>query len=178
LRAALLLLVMTVVLLPALRRDRRAAEAVDASCAAERTHAVQRTHAAEAALAHHAHRTQSTETAAAQKAARKGRSHRRNGFMIPRILMLALPVIALLFARAPAFADGGSFVTIKNFDYSPMNLAVAAGTTVTWKNLDGEIRTVVSVDGTFRSQALDQNDTFSFKFNKPGTYNRQRHIKA
>ena len=90
--------------------------------------------------------------------------------MISRMLLLALPVTALLYADAPAFADGGASVTIKNFDYSPMNLAVAAGTTVTWKNLDGEVHTVVSVDGTFRSQALDQNDTFSFTFNKPGTY--------
>lgn len=90
--------------------------------------------------------------------------------MIPRMLVLALAVTATPFAGAPAFADNGASVTIKNFDYSPMNLAVAAGTTVTWKNLDGEIHTVVSVDGTFRSQALDQNDTFSFKFNKPGTY--------
>ena len=59
---------------------------------------------------------------------------------------------------------------MKNFDYSPMNLTVAAGTTVTWKNLDGEPHTVVSVDGTFRSPALDQNDTFTHKFDNPGIY--------
>ncbi len=90
--------------------------------------------------------------------------------MISRMLMLALPVIGLFFANAPVFADSGNSVVIKNFDYSPMNLIVAAGTTVTWKNLDGEVHTVVSVDGTFRSEALDQNDTFSFTFNKPGIY--------
>jgi hypothetical protein len=41
---------------------------------------------------------------------------------------------------------------------------------VTWKNLDGEPHTVVSPDGVFRSHALDQGDTFAFKFDTPGTY--------
>ena len=41
---------------------------------------------------------------------------------------------------------------------------------MTWKNLDGEPHTVVSTDGLFRSKALDENDSFSFKFDKPGTY--------
>jgi len=80
---------------------------------------------------------------------------------------LALPLLALL-AAAPAFAD--ATVTIKNFDYSPMDITIKAGETVTWKNLDGEPHTVVSTDGAFRSKALDENDSFSFKFDKPGTY--------
>ncbi|HEY5237653.1 MAG TPA: plastocyanin/azurin family copper-binding protein [Rhizomicrobium sp.] len=67
-------------------------------------------------------------------------------------------------------------MTIKHFSYSPINLAVAAGTTTSWKNLDGEIHTVVSVDGTFRSRALNQNDTFFSKFNKSGTYKYVRSV--
>jgi len=63
-----------------------------------------------------------------------------------------------------------SMVVMKNFDFSPMTLTVRAGTTVTWKNADGEPHTVTSVDGLFRSGALDENDTFKFKFDKPGTY--------
>ncbi len=58
---------------------------------------------------------------------------------------------------------------IKNFDFA-MEVAVTPGSTVTWKNLDGEPHTVVSTDGLFRSPALDQNDSFSFKFDKPGIY--------
>ena len=61
-------------------------------------------------------------------------------------------------------------VTIKNFDYSPMMLTIKAGSSVTWKNLDGEPHTIASVDGQFRSQALDQNDTFRFTFDHPGTF--------
>ncbi|MFM0285232.1 cupredoxin domain-containing protein [Paraburkholderia megapolitana] len=61
-------------------------------------------------------------------------------------------------------------VVIKNFMFMPMSLTIKAGSTVTWKNLDGEPHTVVNDSGLFRSSALDQNDTYQFKFDKPGTY--------
>jgi plastocyanin len=84
--------------------------------------------------------------------------------------------VEMLVAAAPtggidvANADESSSVVMRNFDFSPMSLTVKAGTTVTWKNLDGEPHTVTSVDGLFRSGALDQNDSYTFKFDKPGTY--------
>jgi plastocyanin len=82
----------------------------------------------------------------------------------------ALPVALVLAGAAmPALADG-AMVMMKNFDFAPMAIAVPVGATVTWKNLDGEPHTVVSADGLFRSAALDQNDTYTFKFTKPGTY--------
>jgi plastocyanin len=51
-----------------------------------------------------------------------------------------------------------------------MTITVKAGSSVTWKNFDGEPHTVTSVDGVFRSGAIDQNESFTFKFDKPGTY--------
>jgi plastocyanin len=87
--------------------------------------------------------------------------------MIPRTMTYA--VFAAFLAAAPALADD-AHVTMKNFDFMPMQMTVAAGTTVTWTNQDGEPHTVVSTDGTFRSAALDQNDSFKFTFSKPGTY--------
>src|SRR3954471_13014134 len=68
----------------------------------------------------------------------------------------------------PAHAADAT-VAIKNFDFA-MEVTVTPGSTVTWKNLDGEPHTVVSTDGLFRSPALDQNDAFSFQFDKPGLY--------
>jgi len=69
----------------------------------------------------------------------------------------------------PVIADEIS-VTIKNFDYSPMELDIKPGTTVVWKNLDGEPHTIASTDGMFRSPALDQNDSYSFTFSRPGVF--------
>ena len=83
------------------------------------------------------------------------------------IFMAALP-LAALFSVAPAGADDN--VIIKNFMFTPMNLTVTAGTTVTWDNEDGEPHTVVSLAGDFRSEALDEKDRFAHQFIAPGTY--------
>ena len=85
-----------------------------------------------------------------------------------RTTMHAL-LFAAVFAPLPAMAGGGT-VTMKNFDFTPMAMTVATGDTVTWTNADGEPHTVVSVDGLFRSAALDQNDSFKFTFTKTGTF--------
>ncbi|WP_407945619.1 cupredoxin domain-containing protein [Paraburkholderia elongata] len=67
-------------------------------------------------------------------------------------------------------AQESNAVVIKNFMFSPMSLTIKAGSTVIWKNLDGEPHTVVNDAGDFHSAALDQNDTYQFKFDKPGVY--------
>jgi plastocyanin len=38
------------------------------------------------------------------------------------------------------------------------------------ENDDDTVHTVVALDGTFRSQALDTEDKFSFTFDRPGTF--------
>ena len=82
--------------------------------------------------------------------------------------------VAMFMAASADFsavqAQESNAVVIKNFMFSPMSLTVKAGSTVTWKNLDGEPHTVVNDAGMFRSGALDQNDTFQFRFDKPGVY--------
>jgi plastocyanin len=72
-------------------------------------------------------------------------------------------------ASTVATADATT-ISIKEFMFAPTAMTVAVGTTVKWTNLDGEIHTIRSVDTAFASGALDQNDSFAFKFDKPGTY--------
>jgi len=69
-------------------------------------------------------------------------------------------------------AAAGPRVDINNFDFSPMSLAIAAGTRVTWTNHDDIPHTVVSSDNPplFKSPPLDTDDAFSVTFTKPGTY--------
>lgn len=71
---------------------------------------------------------------------------------------------------APAAAASAVTILIKDFSFSPQTLTIAAGTTVTWKNLDGEPHTVRGPDEQVRSSALDQSESYSVKFDKPGTY--------
>ncbi len=91
-------------------------------------------------------------------------------------LLLAVSVCARAATPAPAAATRTAAtpqaptVAIQNFMFSPVSMTVAVGTTVRWKNLDGEPHTIRGVDTGFASGALDQNDSFAFKFDKPGTY--------
>jgi len=81
--------------------------------------------------------------------------------------LLLLPGLAVVSSWALA---GESTISIKDFMFAPTSITVPVGTTVHWKNLDGEPHTVRGVDFDFRSNPLDQNDDFTFKFDKPGTY--------
>ena len=90
-----------------------------------------------------------------------------------RAFFLSLGVGMLMAASADfsvVQAQETNAVVLKNFMFSPMSLTIKAGSTVTWKNLDGEPHTVVNDSGLFRSSALDQNDTYKYTFDKPGIY--------
>ena len=67
-------------------------------------------------------------------------------------------------------STGENQVSIDNFSFNPKELTVAAGSKVTWVNHDDVPHTVVAVDKSFKSSALDTNDQFSFQFTNNGTY--------
>src|SRR5262245_32712404 len=60
-------------------------------------------------------------------------------------------------------------VTIDNFTFSPVELKVKVGDTVTWTNHHDIPHTVVSA-GKFRSKTMDTDNTFSFTFTSAGDY--------
>ena len=76
----------------------------------------------------------------------------------------------LVLARHPARPAATVEIVIDNFAFAPAELTVAPGTTVTWTNHDDIPHTVTSTDGAFKSHALDTDDSFSFTFEKPGSY--------
>jgi plastocyanin len=61
--------------------------------------------------------------------------------------------------------------------YSPNNISVKAGTTLTFDNVDGNFHTVTSgtpesgPDGKFDSSLLASGQSFDVKLDKSGTYN-------
>jgi len=60
-------------------------------------------------------------------------------------------------------------VTIDNFTFTPAELKVKVGDTVTWTNHDDIPHTAVSA-GKFRSKTMDTDDKFSFTFTSAGDY--------
>ena len=90
--------------------------------------------------------------------------------LLPYTAALLLAALGPCISHAEAGAEAGTIVMAKDFMFAPTSMNVAAGSTVTWTNRDEEPHTVVSESGLFRSGALDTNESFSYRFEKPGTY--------
>lgn len=74
-------------------------------------------------------------------------------------------------------APGGESVTIQNFVFSPPNLTVDRGTTVTWNNKDTVNHQVTSDDPAlnakgmgFSSPVIPAGGTYTVMFGTPGTF--------
>ena len=91
------------------------------------------------------------------------------GFGVATATMLAAVVLPGWAQNAPqASADA---LSIDNFTFTPQTLTVKAGTTVTWTNKDYIPHGIASDNNAFkRSPALDTDDSYSFTFTTPGTY--------
>ena len=100
---------------------------------------------------------------------------RRLGLVVGALAVTALLAAALPELTAageavvPAAASPGT-VTIDNFTFAPATLTVTVGTIVTWKNEDDSPHRIGDKNGTFKSAALDTDDTFSHTFAAPGEY--------
>jgi manganese oxidase len=118
---------------------------------------------------------------------------KRNNLLIYLLLVMTLLIIALPLAgcagsgksmaemtNAAAIAGtttaNSNQVICKNNKFVPDTLTVKVGTTVTWVNQDSYIHTVTSGtspsdrSGLFDSGNVNGGKTFSFTFDKAGTY--------
>lgn len=91
---------------------------------------------------------------------------------VGRLVVAGLLASSLWVAAASQAiaADPTATVQIDNFTFSPAELSIAAGTTVTWVNHDDIPHLVVDTNKAFRSQPLDTDDSFSFTFTTPGSF--------
>jgi plastocyanin len=89
---------------------------------------------------------------------------------VTALLAAALPELTAAGEAVVAVAAGPATIDIDNFAFTPPTLTVTAGTTVTWKNEDDSPHRIGDKNGTFKSAALDTDDTFSHTFTTPGEY--------
>jgi plastocyanin len=91
-----------------------------------------------------------------------------------RMLLTALGMVTLgameVYVPSVAETSDTAKIIVKDFIFNPTPLTVKAGSTVTWTNMDDEPHTVVSDTGVFKSGGMDTKESFSYKFDKPGTY--------
>jgi plastocyanin len=90
----------------------------------------------------------------------------------PGMTMPGMPGMKMNATPVDVAPTGPNEVNINNFSFNPATLTVAAGTKVTWTNRDDDAHTIVNAGSPplFKSAPLDTDDTFSFTFDKPGTY--------
>ena len=71
---------------------------------------------------------------------------------------------------APGPGGGDATVDIVNRAYRPPNLTVAAGTRVSWTNIDDRPHTVTARDRSFDSGIFDTGGAWARTFSTPGTF--------
>jgi plastocyanin len=71
---------------------------------------------------------------------------------------------------AEQVAGGNVDIQMKGFAFSPKELTVKVGTKVTWTNMDSVGHNVKAADGSWGSDTMNQNQTFSKVFDKEGTF--------
>jgi plastocyanin len=94
---------------------------------------------------------------------------RRTPLLLTAVGMVILAAAEVYVPSIAETADSTKIVA-KDFMFNPSPLTIKAGSTVTWTNMDDEPHTVVSDTGLFKSGGMDTNESFSFKFDRPGTY--------
>ena len=92
-----------------------------------------------------------------------------------RLLVIAVTVctallLPLLVQAKPSRASKAVEITIKGMRFTPDNVTIKAGQSVTWTNTDQRDHTVAADDGSFNSGNLGPGDSFTFKFAKGGKF--------
>lgn len=83
----------------------------------------------------------------------------------------------LQISTTPSAPNTVNIIGIESPFFVPNTINVKAGTTVAFSNTDGNIHTITSVkagttepDGIFDSDMIKGGESFTYKFDKPGTY--------
>jgi plastocyanin len=94
-----------------------------------------------------------------------------------RKLLAPVLVAAALLVVGPAQAATIS-VGIKSTGFSPANVSLNHGDSITWKNNDKSNHQVVANDGSFASPILGPGKTYTHRFDNAGTFHYHDAIKT
>ena len=101
------------------------------------------------------------------RCASSGRWTRAVGFAL---LTVGGSAVAVAQERATGSDPPSVQITIDNFTFTPAELTITPGTTVTWVNHDDIPHTVVETHRSFKSKTLDTDESFSMTFTAPGSF--------
>ncbi len=86
-------------------------------------------------------------------------------------LLIGTCAIALGIALArQAHAAAPVTIEISQFQFSPREITIDAGTVVEWMNHDQTVHNIIAPDAKLSSPGMDTGDHFDYTFAKPGDY--------
>ena len=105
----------------------------------------------------------------------------KRGIIIIALIILAILLLIFIYRSARLsgnvvlsvedVSNSNYIINIENFRYSPQNLEINVGETVTWINKDNAKHTVTSEDeGPLNSILLPKEETYSYTFNELGEF--------
>ena len=94
---------------------------------------------------------------------------KRTRLLLTAVSMATLWGVAISIPSAADTPDANK-VVVKDFKFNPTPLTVKAGTTVTWTNQDDIPHSIVLAALGVRSKVLDTDKTFTYQFDKAGTF--------
>ncbi len=86
------------------------------------------------------------------------------------VLGVRTQMVQSVFAAPAAPVKGGAKVSIANFAFTPGEITIAPGETVTWTNDDGAPHGLEYNDGAKGVDPLLPGSSFTRRFDQPGTY--------
>lgn len=97
-----------------------------------------------------------------------------------RALLLLIAVLAVLgvASAAPAQKTATTTVSVTATGFTPEDVRIQPGDTVTWKNNDTKEHQIVSDTGLFQSPTLAPNQTYSRRFDVESSYSYHDGAKA
>ena len=90
-----------------------------------------------------------------------------------RMAVLALVLVSFSFASSAALPAENKPVKISiiNFQFTPAEVTIAPGESVTWVNDDGAPHGLEYNDGSSGKDLLLPGESYNRRFDQPGTYN-------
>ncbi|MFA5953047.1 MAG: cupredoxin domain-containing protein [Candidatus Pacearchaeota archaeon] len=103
---------------------------------------------------------------------------KKNILIVGSIIILIILAIILFYTLKNPIAfnksdtnyDKGTIISIKDFEFNPIEINITAGESITWKNEDS-VKHDVTIDNGLFDIDIEPGETFKFTFNETGTYN-------
>jgi len=120
-----------------------------------------------------------TKNARTRRPSRSGRSRAATGLTAALLGLVALTGCgdsgsgtheSTPSAPTSVTATGNVEVVVKNYTFTPTNVSIPVGATITWKFEDSVQHNVTASDQSFKSADLSSGQTFAMTFTKSGTF--------